>query len=116
MKFHNHNYSARAIKASRTTQASANLAPAIRGSLEILHRICFGRESLVRAALASALLLLAGSDSVFGAQPAQLRIMRVTPSGGNVIVSWQGGSSPYQLLGRTNLSGEWRKVGLPTSG
>ncbi|HEU0008972.1 MAG TPA: BACON domain-containing carbohydrate-binding protein, partial [Verrucomicrobiae bacterium] len=42
--------------------------------------------------------------------------MRVTPSGANVVVSWQGGSSPYQLLSRTNLNGEWRKVGSPTSG
>ena len=42
--------------------------------------------------------------------------MRVTPSGQNVVVSWQGGNGPYQLLCRTNLNAEWRKVGSPTSG
>jgi len=114
MKFHC--CSSQAIKTSPFSQASADVATVLGGGLAFLGRFCSGRAYLARAAAASAFLLLAGSDSGFGAQPAQLRIMRVTPSGANVVVSWQGGSSPYQLLSRTNLNGEWRKVGSPTSG
>src|SRR2546422_4855963 len=114
MKFHCCSF--QAIKASRVSHASADVASVLRGGFAFLNRFCSGRVGLARAAVASALLLLAGSDSGFGAQPAQLRITRVTPSGANVVVSWQGGSSPYQLLYRTNLNGEWRKVGPSTSG
>jgi len=67
-------------------------------------------------AAASVFLLLGGIDSGFGGQATPLKIVKVTPSGQNVVVSWQGGNGPYQLLSRTNLSGEWRKVGSPTSG
>src|SRR6266496_635974 len=116
-----HCCSSQTIQASPFAQASADIAAVLGGGLAFLRRFCSGRAFLARAflaraAAASALLLLAGSDAAFGAQPTTLRITRITPSGANVVVSWQGGNSPYQLLCRTNLNSEWRKVGSPTSG
>jgi len=70
----------------------------------------------IRTALAACLLLLAAFALPLSADAAPLKITSVSPVNGSVIVRWEGGAGPYQLLCRTNMSQPWRKVGAPTSG
>jgi len=44
----------------------------------------------------------------------QPRLISVTPGNGKVVVRWEGGTSLYQLQGRTNLTAAWEDVGAPT--
>lgn len=50
------------------------------------------------------------------AATAPLKITSVSPSGGSVVVRWEGGTGPFQLLCRTNFADAWQKAGPVTSG
>src|SRR5213083_1435249 len=78
----------------------------------------FRFASLARRArlwLTGAVLLLAGLAQPLPAGTTPLRITSVVPRDGKVIVTWEGGTAPFQLLCRTNYTDDWRKVGQPTS-
>jgi hypothetical protein len=64
------------------------------------------------------MLLAGGAISLFAGQSSPLSVKSITPSGGNVIVTWTGGPSPnpvFQLLCKTNLSQDWQKLGATTA-
>src|SRR3954469_19168458 len=50
-----------------------------------------------------------------GSSATQLSITNISVRSNTVIVRWQGGAGPYQLLCRTNMVEDWRKVGTTTS-
>lgn len=62
-----------------------------------------------------------GNGTVFrvtgitGAAPAGIRL-NILPQGSNVVLTWTGGASPYQVKVTTDLSsGLWQNLGSPTS-
>ena len=56
-----------------------------------------------------------GIPASLGAQPNSLRIVSISPGTGQVVLRWEGGKGPYQIICRTNLSSAWSPVGSPTS-
>ena len=68
------------------------------------------------AVIAASILFATGVGLPLTAATTPLKITSVTPRNGSVIVNWEGGTPPFQVLCRTNHTDEWRPVGQPTSG